>query len=149
MNKRTVSREKWLVGQAVKTPASHAGNGGSIPPRVTKLVLMTLRVHPFPYRTRKLSSVVPKILGWRRPGKIGRCQHNKNRMQKRSVFVLSPTCMGLAWKSASAQVGRDVYLNLWNGSLTIRFYFLFIAITSTVHFNLTVDILLFFKRKSP
>ena len=24
----------WLVGQAVKTPASHAGNGGSIPPRV-------------------------------------------------------------------------------------------------------------------
>ena len=38
-------------------------------------MLMTLRVHPFPYRTRKLSSVVPKILGWRRPGKIGRCQH--------------------------------------------------------------------------
>ena len=37
---------------------------------------MTLRVHLFPYRTQKLSSVVPKILGWRRPGKIGRCQHN-------------------------------------------------------------------------
>ena len=27
----------WLVGQAVKTPASHAGNGGSIPPRVTTI----------------------------------------------------------------------------------------------------------------
>ena len=26
---------QWPVGQAVKTPASHAGNGGSIPPRVT------------------------------------------------------------------------------------------------------------------
>lgn len=26
----------WLVGQAVKTPASHAGNVGSIPARVTK-----------------------------------------------------------------------------------------------------------------
>ena len=25
----------WLVGQAVKTPASHAGNTGSIPVRVT------------------------------------------------------------------------------------------------------------------
>ena len=25
----------WLVGQAVKTSASHAENGGSIPPRVT------------------------------------------------------------------------------------------------------------------
>ena len=29
---------KWLVGQAVKTPASHAGNAGSIPARVTKIV---------------------------------------------------------------------------------------------------------------
>ena len=28
--------EFWLVGQAVKTPASHAGNAGSIPARVTK-----------------------------------------------------------------------------------------------------------------
>ena len=28
----------WLVGQAVKTPASHAGNAGSIPARVTKRV---------------------------------------------------------------------------------------------------------------
>ena len=36
---------------------------------------MTVRVHPFPSRTRKLSSLVPKILGWRRPGKIGRRQH--------------------------------------------------------------------------
>ena len=42
-----------------------------------QLVLMTLRVHPFPYRTRKLSSVVPKIVLWRRGVKIGRCQHFK------------------------------------------------------------------------
>ena len=28
----------WLVGQAVKTPASHAGNAGSIPARVTNLL---------------------------------------------------------------------------------------------------------------
>ena len=39
------------------------------------MVLFTVRVHPFPFRTRKLSSLVPKILGWRRPGKIGICQH--------------------------------------------------------------------------
>ena len=38
-------------------------------------VLITMRVHPFPFRTRKLSSSVPTILGWRRPGKIGRCRH--------------------------------------------------------------------------
>ena len=30
----------------------------------SKLVLIAVRVHPFPSRTRKLSSVVPKILGW-------------------------------------------------------------------------------------
>ena len=40
-----------------------------------KLVSIAARVHPFPFRTRKLSSSVPKILGWKRPGKIGRCQH--------------------------------------------------------------------------
>ena len=35
---RASKREKreWPVGQAVKTPASHAGNGSSILPRVTK-----------------------------------------------------------------------------------------------------------------
>ena len=31
-----MGRERWPVGQAVKTPASHAGNAGSIPARVTK-----------------------------------------------------------------------------------------------------------------
>ena len=35
---------------------------------------MTSRSHLFPSRTQKLSSIVPKILGWRRPGKIGRCR---------------------------------------------------------------------------
>ena len=88
----------WPVGQAVKTAASHAVNVGSNPARVTsrkarqrklprnieeaeveakasKLVLITVRVHPFPSRTRKLSSLVPTILGWKRPGTIGRRQH--------------------------------------------------------------------------
>ena len=39
-----------------------------------KLVLIAVRVHPFPSRTRKLSSLAPKILGGQLPGKIGRCQ---------------------------------------------------------------------------
>ena len=42
--------------------------------RHPKPVPMTPRIHLFPYRTQKLSLVVPKILGWRRPGKIGRCR---------------------------------------------------------------------------
>ena len=37
----------------------------------SKLVLIAMRVHPFPSRTRKLSSSAPKILVWRRTGKIG------------------------------------------------------------------------------
>ena len=41
----------------------------------TKSVLIAVRVHPFPFRTRKLSSPMPKILVWRRTGKIGQCQH--------------------------------------------------------------------------
>ena len=83
----------WPVGQAVKTPASHAGNGGSIPPRVTivfshtcfdikgsnafdiQSVIITLRIHLFPFRTQKLSSAVPKILGGKLLGKIGRRRH--------------------------------------------------------------------------
>ena len=36
-----------------------------------------MRVHPFPFRTRKLSSPVPTILVWRRTGKIGQCQHGR------------------------------------------------------------------------
>ena len=36
---------------------------------------MSPGVHLFPYRTQKLSPVVPTIVGWWRPVKIGRCQH--------------------------------------------------------------------------
>mgnify|MGYP007126680530 CR=1 FL=1 len=41
------------------------------------MVFLTVRVHPFPFRTRKLSSPVPTILVWRRTGKIGQCQHRR------------------------------------------------------------------------
>ena len=41
-------------------------------------VLIRARVHPFPFRTRKLSSLLPKILVWRRTGKIGNAD-TKNR----------------------------------------------------------------------
>ena len=35
--------QKRLVGQAVKTPASHAGNAGSIPARVTKVTSANIK----------------------------------------------------------------------------------------------------------
>ena len=43
----------------------------------TKSVLIAVRVHPFPSRTRQLSSLAPKILGWQRPGKIGSADTKK------------------------------------------------------------------------
>ena len=46
-------------------------------PAARQPVPMTMRSHPFPSRTRQLSSSVPKILGGQPPGKIGRCRHKK------------------------------------------------------------------------
>ena len=39
-------------------------------------MLIAVRVHLFPSRTQKLSSLAPKILGGQLPGKIGRRQHS-------------------------------------------------------------------------
>ena len=49
------------------------------------MVLIAVRVHPFPSRTRKLSSPAPKILVWRRTGKIGNAD-TKNGLRMKSVF---------------------------------------------------------------
>ncbi len=38
-------------------------------------MLMAVRIHLYPSRTQKLSSLASKILGWRRPGKIDRRRH--------------------------------------------------------------------------
>ena len=45
----------WPVGQAVKTPASHAGNAGSIPARVTKRVDLG-REAGFRYMAKRLNA---------------------------------------------------------------------------------------------
>ncbi len=37
-------------------------------------VAMTRGFHLFPYRTQKLSLSVPMVLGWTRPGRVGRCR---------------------------------------------------------------------------
>lgn len=51
-------------------------------------VSMTLRSHLFSYRTQKLSSVVQKVLGWTRPGRICRCRFPKEKHTRLSVFFL-------------------------------------------------------------
>ena len=67
-------------------------------------MLITTRVHLFPFRTQKLSSLVPTILGWRRPGKIGRCQHIFEAVSKmlphffvvRNAIAFSPAARAFA-----------------------------------------------------
>ena len=57
-------------------------------------VSMTVRFHLFPFRTQKLSSLVPKIVGWRRPVKIGRCRLLETPYPARdeAFFVLYAKC---------------------------------------------------------
>ena len=43
-------------------------------------VMIAKRTHPFPYRTRKLSSFASMILGGRLPGKVERCRSLRERL---------------------------------------------------------------------
>ena len=47
-----------------------------------------MRVHPFPFRTRKLSSLAPKILVWRRTGKIGNANTGNRTVNRLSCFFV-------------------------------------------------------------
>ena len=50
------------------------GVNGSIPLFSTKYsVTIAVGFHLFSYRTQKLSPHTPKVLGWKRPGRIGSC----------------------------------------------------------------------------
>ena len=46
------------------------------------------KVHLFSFRTQKLSFSSPKILGWKRPGKIGHCQDTFNNKAFALLFFL-------------------------------------------------------------
>ena len=65
---------------------------------------MTVRSHLFPFRTQKLSSLVPKIVGWTRPVKIGRCRLLS------PIRLLKPQSDGHA---PLAQLVEQLTLNQW------------------------------------
>ena len=52
-------------------------------------VMIARRIHLFPYRTQKLSSLALMILGGRLPGKVGRCRFGKKRSSRKwaSFFI--------------------------------------------------------------
>ena len=69
------------------------------------MVTIAKRIHLYPYRTQKLSSLASKILGWRRPGKIESCHLNVEREGKTFLScVYSP----LAQSVEHAAVNRGV-----------------------------------------
>ena len=53
-------------------------------------VSMTVRFHLFPFRTQKLSSLVPKIVRWKRRVKIGsrRLEQKRFRRDSEAFFVV-------------------------------------------------------------
>ena len=57
-------------------------------------MILSQRVHLFPFRTQKLSSAEAKILVWRRTGKIAHCQHRtaKSTDLAVSIYILHILC---------------------------------------------------------
>ena len=70
---------------------------------------MTVRFHLFPFRTQKLSSLVPKIVGWRRPVKIGRCRL----LLKNSLRAERKARPGDCLYAPLAQLVEQLTLNQW------------------------------------
>ena len=77
-------------------------------------VAIAQRTHPYPYRTRKLSSVALMILGWWRPGKVGRCRGREKPVEEiQQVFC----CLNQTIK---------LNCNFWVLRLSVR-YFIYIT----------------------
>ena len=52
-------------------------------------VTMAKGIHLFPYRTQKLSLSAPMVLGWRRPGRVGRCRIPQRKSLRRMSGAFS------------------------------------------------------------
>ena len=61
-------------------------------------VAMAKGSHLFPYRTQKLSLSAPMVLGWRRPGRVGRCRIPDRRR---------PTVLGVFFLCFWANLGEN------------------------------------------
>ena len=76
-------------------------------------VMMAKGYHLFPYRTQKLSPSAPMVLGWTRPGRVGRCRNPiflsssmaEHSAVNRVVVGSSPT-----WGAIPPQSSRRVFV---------------------------------------
>src|SRR5438046_1040271 len=63
-------------------------------------VALAAEIHPFPFRTRKLSPPAPMVLGWIRPGRVGRRRfltHASLTSVRLAVFLLQVLASGGDW----------------------------------------------------
>ena len=76
-------------------------------------VTMAKGIHLFPCRTQKLSLSAPMVLGWRRPGRVGRCRIPQRKSLRRmsGAFSLCLRCFPL---SDRVQPGQRMYLVRFN-----------------------------------
>ena len=80
-----------------------------------ELVLIRARVHPFPFRTRQLSSFLLTILGWRRPGKIGSANTERPHRLMWPFFVAweASFCNIIKWSKEDFYGGPTVLSPMW------------------------------------
>ncbi len=69
-------------------------------------VTMAKGIHLFPSRTQKLSLSAPMVLGWRRPGRVGRCRIQREHTPKRGVVLFGPEGVLLFGSSPYAKEHR-------------------------------------------
>ena len=82
--KRCSGENTWLA--TAREDNSMLTQKNSSGESLSESVILTQWVHPFPFRTRKLSAAVAKILGWRRPGKIAHSRHKRGKLNKFPLF---------------------------------------------------------------
>ncbi len=77
--------------------------------------MMAVGSHLFPYRTQQLSPHTPKVLGWKRPGRIGSRRFYSSVAQlveqsavNRSVVGSSPT-RGAIFKESAQAIAQTLY----------------------------------------
>ena len=76
-------------------------------------VVMTRGSHLFPSRTQKLSLSVPMVLGWTRPGRVGRCRIPHGKLERASLFH----CMRTPLQSSLADIRSSLRPHSQAGSL--------------------------------
>ena len=89
-------------------------------------MFIAMRFHPFPFRTRQLSSFASKILGWRRPGKIDRCRHSQRFPSLAFPFIRAISSVGQSsrlitgWSWVRVPEGPPLHNNLIYGKIPER-----------------------------